>query len=384
MLRRKEVENVEGGVQRSVRTVLGQVAILIGVHDASRDEGRGLCQGVVPARVVADVIHGDLRHPAIRLVTDIQVRVNGEALLDFVFGGNGTERVVDVSEIIPENNGTFCHGGITLGIGNDHVVFVVLRHHTVDCSRRFGVDLVHRVGDFTGQVSNQALVAHEASNVGTDTARNNLSGLRQRVVEVDRLPDVGIPGVRTTVRTIKVVLVISVGLGVFVVPDIQEGHTEHQVLVQRIQFQVCGQGILVKSSCLGSTPDVFTGEEVTFGTGRIETFGAAEAGKETFGTEFTQGRAHVRTELEVDTLQIALVTFDEGFLLGHLAVTCENRRFVHDVDTGHVHGQRRILLTEVTCGPVEILADVAFEVNPGSIHHGGGVGEVVLHAGIEA
>ena len=203
-------------------------------------------------------------------------------------------------------------------------------------------------------------------------------------MEVDRLPDIGIPGIRTTVSLVEVVLVVGVGLGVFVIPDIQEGHTEHQVLVQRIQFQVGRQGVLVKCTCLRSAPDIFAGEEVAFGTGRIETLGAAEAGKETFSTEFTQGRAHVRTELEVEALQIALVAFDKGFLLSHLAVTCKNRRFVKDFHIRVEQGQRRILLTEITRDPMEILTDVAFEVNPGGIHHGSGVREVVLHACTQA
>ena len=83
-------------------------------------------------------------------------------------------------------------------------------------------------------------------------------------------------------------------------------------------------------------------------------------------------------------MKVALVAFEELFLFGHVALTGENRRFVHDVDTGSVNGERRNRRTEITDNPVEVLADIAFDIEPLGFESLGSCSEVFLHTAAKA
>ena len=67
-----------------------------------------------------------------------------------------------------------------------------------------------------------------------------------------------------------------------------------------------------------------------------------------------------------------------------MALASENRRFIHDVDTGVVNRKRSKFLTEITDRPVEILADIAFDIEPLGFKSLGCSSEVFLHSAAKA
>ena len=68
----------------------------------------------------------------------------------------------------------------------------------------------------------------------------------------------------------------------------------------------------------------------------------------------------------------------------HVTLASKNLRFVHDIDARQEQGQRRIFLTEVTDNPVEVVAQVAFGIEPCHRDRLGGRGKVFLHARFKA
>ena len=112
----------------------------------------------------------------------------------------------------------------------------------------------------------------------------------------------------------------------------------------------------------------------------------AETGKDAFRAEFTGVAAKVVAELEVHTLQVTLVAFDHGIAYRHVAAPGENQRLVKEsIDTRRgEQGQGAVLLAEVTDHPVEVLSDIALDIQPCDRDALRGIREVVLHARLEA
>ena len=176
-------------------------------------------------------------------------------------------------------------------------------------------------------------------------------------------------------------MAIGVRVAVFVIEDVHRSYTHIERLVEREPFKVTREHELIHVRSLGSTHHRVTRQDVTFGTREVENHIAVQASKHRFGTELTNRFAHIGTELEVCTLKVALVTFDELFMFSHVTLAGKDLRFVHDVDTGEEKSQRRVLLPKVTHDPVEGIANIAFDIEPRHRDRLRSRGEVFLHTG---
>ena len=180
-----------------------------------------------------------------------------------------------------------------------------------------------------------------------------------------------------------------------VVEHVHAGKADEDVLVDRQVFKVSTQQPLVHVGGLVGARINHTvvddgiatvRQEVAVRTREVEQLNAAETGKDAFRAEFTGVAAKVMAELEVHTLQVTLVAFDHGIAYRHVAAPGENQRLVKEsIDTRRgEQGQGAVLLAEVTDHPVEVLSDIALDIQPCDRDALRGIREVVLHARLEA
>ena len=180
-----------------------------------------------------------------------------------------------------------------------------------------------------------------------------------------------------------------------VIKDEHAGKADKDVLVDRQVFHVSAQHPLVHvgglvgariSEAVVQERVATIRQEVAVGAREVQNLNAAETGEDSFNAEFAGHASEIITELEVHTLQVALVAFDQGVAHSHVAAPGEDQRFVKETigSCRRVQGQGAVLLTEVTDHPVEVLADVALGIQPGDRDALRGVREVVLHARLEA
>ena len=257
---------------------------------------------------------------------------------------------------------------------------------------RSPLNLIHRQGGFGRKVQDEALAAYDASDIAAQTASRDKSLLRVEFERIDIINLVRVSCIQCQL-TAGVSMAIGVSVTIFVIEDVHRCQPHVEVLVERQQFEVSCHKELVgirslrhprKGVIRNNTAFRTDRKDIAFGTGKVECLGTVQSREDTFGTYLPERFAQVCTELQVHTLEVSLVPLKELLLFGHVTLAGKHLGFIQDVDIRGEQRERRILLTEITHSPVEVVANLALDIDPGNCDKLRGRGEVILHARIKA